>query len=197
MPEAFASIYNTSKAVRTLRAYYRDRTASIDHEALENELIGVSDRASVILGSAMVEDALVYRILLSFKCTLNDEDINKTLRFEGPLGTFSGRTEIAFLFGAIERATYDELNTLREMRNACAHSKFVLNFERSELINVAKRLFRPRGFAPMFSGDATDIKKSFVLEIMFLFYALLEGSRSKAADILKTELRKLVDGQFP
>jgi hypothetical protein len=57
------------------------------------------------------------------------------------LGSFSARLEIGNLFGAIDNDSYKQLSTLREMRNACAHSKHRISFQGEDLRNVALRLF--------------------------------------------------------
>jgi hypothetical protein len=106
-----------------------------------SELEGEGDRTKVILVSALLENALCYRLLLSFPHELTLEERDYFLRFDGPLGTFSQRIEIAYLIGAIDKVTAQQLHTIRAMRNDCAHSQLKLTFAMPELANVAKRLF--------------------------------------------------------
>jgi len=190
METPIPSIYQTPNSVKTLRAYYKDR-ALPDVAHVAAELNGISDRASVILLAAILDDLLNFRITQSITAQLNDDDMTHAFRFEGPLGALSHRIEIAYLFGSIELATYKELNIIREMRNACAHSSFVLNFTKPEMANVAKRLFAPHGVVSLPQDTPDDIKSAFVTAGLFLIQTLAHGSRAEAAKHIQKELRQL------
>ena len=138
-------MFNTPKSVKSLRAYYKDRTApaSIDH--LTQEVTGESDPAFVILLASILEDVLIHRVAKHLSFTPNETEFDHIFRFEGPLGTASARIEIAYLFGFIDERTRGQLDDIREMRNACAHSKQQMDFGVPVLANVAKRLFHPQG----------------------------------------------------
>lgn len=96
--------------------------------------------------AAHIEDALIMRIAqyICFEQTI--EDFEHIFRVHGPLGSFSGRCEIAALFGIIDDRTYQQLETLRELRNACAHSMHSLMLSDPEMLNVLRRFFAPAGF---------------------------------------------------
>ena len=71
---------------------------------------------------------------------------------------------------------------MREMRNACAHSKYTLSFGVPELANVAKRLFKPIGvFSPKEDSDQ-GIREAFIAEMPILFRTLVVGSREEAIE---------------
>src|SRR5262249_55395859 len=98
---------------------------------------------------------------------------------------FSARLEIANLFGVIDNHTFLQLSTLREMRNACAHSKHPLDFKDSSLRAVTLRLFTEDGFiAPQFAER--DLKTAFSLEIAFLAI-VLSHSREEAIKLCREE----------
>ena len=140
------------------------------------ELAGESDRSSIILFATLLDDALIYRLSKSLVIEPNENQFDYIFRFEGPLGSFSARTEIAYLFDVIDDITHDQLNDIREMRSACAHSKQSMTFANKELAAVAKRLFSPRGFTPLGDGTPKDIRDSFILEGVVIFNILVEGS---------------------
>jgi hypothetical protein len=177
-------------SVKSLRRYYRDRLAVPDKFSLQGELAGESDRSAVILLAALLDDALVFRLLagLSFEPTANE--VEHIFRFEGPLGTFSARMEVAYIFGCIEDRTYADLNVIREMRNACAHSKHTMTFSDDALVNVAKRLFLPGG---MMTAEMAEegLKGAVIVTGVFLYYSLLEGSRQKGYETVREMMRKL------
>jgi DNA-binding MltR family transcriptional regulator len=193
MTAPISSIYQTSNSVKTLRAYYKDRLSFPDVAHVAEELVGISDRAAVILLAAILDDLVIFRLAHALSDRLNDDDLDHAFRFEGPMGGFSHRIEIAYLFGLIELTTYKELNVIREMRNACAHSSFVLNFTKSELANVAKRLFSPNGAVSLPQDTPEDIKSAFVTAGVFLIQTLALGSRAEAAKAVKEELHRLAE----
>jgi mannitol operon repressor len=169
-------------SIKTLRRTYKDRFALPDVDTVLSELIGESDRSVVLLMTSLLDNALTVIIAKSLCFSPDENEIDAIFRFEGPLGSFSHKIEIAFLFGLIEDSTYQQLNIVREMRNACAHSNHPLTFSEEALVNVAKRLFHPLGFSPMPKDDDREhVKFSFVQEGLFLHGVLIHGSRQTAA----------------
>ena len=144
-----------------------------DMSALTAELLSESDRAAVILAASLLDDLLANTIAMKMPWDIQVGDVDEIFRFEGPLGSFSARLEIANLFGVIDNDTYGQLSTLREMRNACAHSKHKVSFQDTEVRNVALRMFGASFIAPEFA--ARELKAAFVLEVSFLAIALSHG----------------------
>jgi len=181
----FGMFKDTPGSVKSLRKFCKDRLRIPDGYALQGELAGESDRASIILMASLHDDALTYRILKNLRFNPTEDEADHIFRFEGPLGTFSARMELACLFGFIDDATYQQLNIIREMRNACAHSKHPMTFAEPTLANVAKRLCKPLGFSPAPLTDSRDeIKSTFVAEGIFIYQILAQGSREKAQTML-------------
>lgn len=124
------------------------------------------------------------RLFLTLQVQPANDQIAYILRYEGPLGTFSSRTEVAYLFGGINRTIAEQLTLIREMRNACAHSKFKLSFDAPELANVAKRLFKPLGVTPLNDQTGEGIRRAFYIETMVIYQTLYHGSRQVAVQDL-------------
>lgn len=166
-------------SVKTLRRFYKDRLSMPDSSKLIAELSGESDRASIILMASMLDEALTFRLSKALPFLPSETEYEEIFRLEGPLGTFSSRMEIACLFGFIEDETYQQLNIIREMRNACAHSKLTLTFAEPALANVAKRLFKPLGLMDLPAEGREGLKAAFTVERIFVYYSLLRGSRKE------------------
>src|SRR6266446_9705469 len=149
---------STPNSIRTLRRYWKDKTALIDVPLFSGELTGTSDRARIILTAASLDDVLIFRIMGSFAFTPDENEFDHIFRFEGPLGSFSSRIEIAHLFGLIDDMTRDQLDTIREMRNACAHTRRNITFEVPELGNVARRLYYPRGVIRLANDSVEELR---------------------------------------
>jgi DNA-binding MltR family transcriptional regulator len=172
-------MFNTSNAVKTLRRYWKNRASLPDPATLSRALNHESDRAAVILASAILDDVLTMVLAQRFAIKIDETQSDYVFRYEGPLGSFSSRVEIAYLFGIIEEATRSQLSDIREMRNACAHSKQTLTFAHKELANVAKRLFKPRGVTPLAEDTRDAIRHAFMIEFVFINFILIYGSRKR------------------
>jgi hypothetical protein len=172
------SILNTPNSIKRLRAYWKQKTLP-DPVDLYNDLNGESDRAAIILMSALLDDILQYYLSKNFVVKLDDIELDHFFRYEGPLGSFSSRIEIAYLFGRIDDVTMHQLNCIREMRNACAHTRHPITFELVELQNVTKRIFHPRGVVVLKKSDPDTIKQGFIMEAMVIMLVIMAGSRSE------------------
>lgn len=184
---ALTMFKDTPGCVKTLRQSYKEQISLSDQVALKDELMGESVRASIILISTLLEDALKLRIAKCLCFEPEESEFKKIFRFEGPLGTFSAQMELACLFGFIEDVTYAQLNLIREMRNACAHSRHSITYDNSALANVAKRLIGLRGFIT--DPRLDELKGAVIGEGIFLYQALLLGSREEATKIILAALK--------
>jgi DNA-binding MltR family transcriptional regulator len=168
-------------SIKTLRASYRDKLKMPDPERLLKEIEGESDRAAIILAAAMLDDLLLYAIAMKLSFEPTGDEIEHIFRQAGPLGSFSARMEIALYFDVIEDETYKQLDTIREMRNACAHSKHPLDLTDPALAAVAMRLFTPEGLITV-AYAGRNLKGAFVAEVAFLQHVLSCGSRAEALE---------------
>lgn len=189
-------MFETPGAVKTLRAYWKDKIALPDPVKLAEELHGESDRALVILVATILDDALTGLLTERLVFRPDKKQSDHIFRYEGPLGSFSARTEIAYLFGFIDEITFGQLNDIREMRNACAHSKQPLSFETPELANVARRTLKS-GILPLPTETRADIRLSFTTEFIVLFQILIHGSREKGIAEIKPHLLAAIAAHAP
>ena len=187
-----------SKSVRSLRRYYKRIPDAFDEVEFIKELSGESHRAATIILAALLEDALQTRLIASLKFKPNESDIDHIFRFEGPLGTFSSRVEIGLLFGAIDNQTYSQLNSIREMRNACAHAQRDVTFSHAALANVALRLFQPIGNLPApINPKGETLRAMVIFECMIIYLTLMHGSRRSARIRVSKAILEVRDTQPP
>ncbi len=177
-------------SVKTLRRAYKDKTTRPNTEKLLAELKGESDRAAIIHISALLDDALSITIAKKFCFEPIGGEFDRCFRFDGPLGSFSSKIEIACLFGVIDDRLAQQWTLIREMRNACAHSKHALTFSDDELANVAVRLGKPLGEFDFDNSNQQTRKYSFIIKAMFTFTILNRGSREQAWDLMAEMLKK-------
>jgi hypothetical protein len=170
-------LFPTSPTVKKLRAYYQDKLENVDIAHIRDVLSKESDRAIAILAGSILDDLLQYRIEKALHVEVTEAQARHIFRYEGPIGAFSHRIEIAYIFGIIDKLTARQLQLIREMRNACAHSIFELSFDKPELANVAKMLFRPNGVVELLNDTAAGIRDALLREFPTLIMILTLGSR--------------------
>jgi hypothetical protein len=172
----------TPGPVKSLRRFYKDRTKLPILDGLKSELEGESDRAAILLITSFVDDVLCYRLgkHLSFEPTRDELDY--VFRFEGPLGTFSARIEVARLFGAIDENIYQRLELLSEMRNVCAHTTHPIKLSDPVLRPVLdKFLYPPLGGLEGRPGSEDEpLRELLMLECSIVAATLTFGSRETA-----------------
>jgi hypothetical protein len=170
------SLFSKPKAVDKLRKYYQESLSEINTDEVIRELHGESDRAKVILSSTILEDMLDYCIERRVVVDASASKFRYIFRFEGPLGTFSSKIEIAYIFGFITRSLARQLHLMREMRNACAHSKFRLSFDAPELADVVKLIFHPIGMTKLKEDTPEGIRTTFLEELTIILQTLIHGA---------------------
>ncbi len=168
-----------SNAVQSLRRFYKDRLVLVDKADLQAELTGASDRSVIITLGAFLDDVLTVLIAKNIRRQSTKAEFDDAFRFEGPLGSFSARIEIAYLFKLIDETIRGQLGDIREARNACAHSKRPINFSTPELANVCKRILHPKGAFRLRGETPLDLKKAFTAECLFL-HGVLQWGRDEA-----------------
>ncbi len=94
----------------------------IDHLKTEN------DRVCIILAASMIEESLFHAITGTMKGELSTQERQRIFQFEGPIGSFSSRIRIAQALGIIDKQTRLMIETIKEMRNAAAHSHLPITF---------------------------------------------------------------------
>ena len=178
----------TSGSVKNLRRHYKNPSKTQYFRAIQSELTGSSDRSAVILVSASIETALIDKISKSLRFLPNQDQADKIYRFEGPLDTHSARCEIAWLMGFIDDRAFAQLDYLRELRNACAHSAMPMSLTDQKVYNVAEKIFYPLGVLdpkPFSPSDSKSLRNSLIMEMLVMVNLLKLGSRKEAVKFLK------------
>ncbi|MDD9900930.1 MAG: MltR family transcriptional regulator [Alphaproteobacteria bacterium] len=96
-----------------------------------------TDRGKVLIALSYI-DELLRRTLLAF-LTENDVSLKLVDGFNAPLGTLSTRNAIAYSLGLILDIEYQDIETLRKIRNLYAHNVHT-SFENEKIINLCKNL---------------------------------------------------------
>jgi DNA-binding MltR family transcriptional regulator len=116
-----------------------------------SELIGLSDRAAGIVGSAFLEDRLTQLIR---RRQFIDDDVHKDsmgflFRDGGPISSFATKTALAFAAGLITEQCRLDLKVIIKIRNKFAHDLAASAFNQSPIkehcmsIKLVEQFSRP------------------------------------------------------
>lgn len=105
-------------------------------------LFDESDRGVVIILGSWVEDTLLERITEKLPAMSRADE--KVLIDRGPLRDFNARILMAKALGLISESDKEILETIKIMRNACAHSRRDISFRTPELRAVLLTLLSAR-----------------------------------------------------
>ncbi len=129
--------------IRDFKKYARSDPTIKDLDDLEAELYGANDRAVAIMLGAFMESALTKYLKTRFRQDMNSDERRAIYDYEGPLGTFSAKTSIAYAIHAIGPITRSDLDHIRIIRNEFAHSRKHMNFSDPETAAVCLHLKTP------------------------------------------------------
>ena len=111
-----------------------DNTVRETLQALEPDDAPVADHAIAMIGVSILERALEIAIR-SRLIPLTPDERKRLFKFEnhGPLSNFSDRIKMAYALNLIDSETRDELDLIRAIRNAFAHSTQLITFNTAEI----------------------------------------------------------------
>lgn len=162
-------------------------------EQIVDALRDFPDLSAAITGVALVETSLE-RVLTSRLRTLTKEEQERLFGTRGPLGTFDAKIQIGYAIGVLTKPLTEELDTIRQIRNVFAHSRYPLTFEDAVLADavLAMKMGAAVRSADLGSKLKLNNKQWFVLTIrglLILLDSLQKDSRS-AEEVLRSALEE-------
>jgi len=181
-------------AKKALKAFYRTAWMEAD-EDLGEIVAEETDRGAVILMATVVEDMLGAAIRKRMDKLSPDEDA-RLFGPDAPLGTFSAKIRIAHALGIIKREQMAMCDILREMRNACAHSRRAISFKNKVLRDMLGVAMSPI-FADNFTDDLHDMHDAapMILKLYLLWVCgwLIRYMRSGSEEAATSMIQQMVD----
>lgn len=127
--------------IRNLRLVARAEPDAKHLKALERQLYrSNSDRAVVVLLGSFVETRLERLLASKMRKNMNSAERKRVFDYEGPLGTFSAKTAMAYALSIIGPQTRSDLDLVRILRNEFAHSRIPLTFRTAEIKEACAHL---------------------------------------------------------
>ena len=136
---------NRGKPKQKLRDLSRIPLTKEERKAVQQALVdNESPIATAILGATIVEMELETELRARF--SRKDDDTWKDLISDvGPLGTFNQKIVAAYGFRILDDVLRDGMNTVRQIRNAFAHSKRLIDFNNELVTRELRGVTLPKG----------------------------------------------------
>jgi hypothetical protein len=136
---ALLSLKRIHQMAHSLKKLSKERPTGEDIEQALLELATDGPRGAAVLGAALVEDVLQGCIEGRF-VELSAVERDHLFSGTGPLSSFSAKTKLGFAMGIFGPRTRDDLDSVREIRNALAHAKRLFTFETPAIAAALRRL---------------------------------------------------------
>ncbi len=181
----------TPTMIKALRNFAKSANPQTSDERLRDELEGQNDRASFLLLGSFVENAAQAGLLRAMRADLSNEDKEALFDGTGPLSSLSARIQAAYAFNVIDREARNQLMQLKEMRNACAHTRRHISLETPELATVCRAFLGGTESAEDWkNATAEQLKRALIFHCVTLVQYLLTGSKSAWEDAIKTAVEQ-------
>ena len=126
-------------------------------------------RSSIITAAALMETMLEQ---LLDKFLVPDANKKDLFSYQGCLGTFSSKIEMAYALGLISKELHDDMNLFRKIRNDCAHS---LQIDANSIANIKSKAGNFKLLHKVFTvGKTEDVLIYTSLEFSIIFICLIK-----------------------
>ncbi len=165
-------------SLRKLTRNHPDKSKLFD--VLETAWDDSNDMAAALMFGSLLESTLQQLILTKLTASARERE-DKLFGARAPLREFSAKIEIGYALGLYGPLTYSDLDVVRDVRNAFAHTRQPIDFNTLEVANVCRRIKFPKR-AQEHGADITDLAlespfKSSAMILTLLFDGIANNSR--------------------
>ncbi len=131
-------------------------------------LQGESPRAAVVIAGAFLDEQLRQLILASFSKNRSValDLVGSENNFDRPLSSFGSRINLAFCLGIINKIIYEDLHTIRKIRNKYAHQLHNYSWDEPEIVNWCKILNHSKMIVNINPNIAKSHNELFILAVV-------------------------------
>lgn len=177
--------------LRNLKRYSRAHI-STPEEGPEQlaDFAAESDRGAIILAATNVEDSLELALRGKMPHLAHDKEATTAMfGADGTLSTYSDKTLMAYALGLIDKKEKKNIDVIRQIRNACAHSRKPLSLAMPVLVEAVKAVVSPDLFALRKDNEPFTLRLAFILHCAAVSHYILTGQRRTAAEMTREAMR--------
>jgi hypothetical protein len=170
--------------IERLKEYSRRRVKDAKAEGAEliADYSAESDRGAIILAATSLEDIIETMIKQKLPGLKDDESTaRKLFERDGAIASFSRKIEMAYALGIIDKEYKKRIDIIREIRNACAHSRFPLSLEKEVLRNAIKALLKAT-WNDLKDHASLTVRLAFVVECAFIGHYVTTGEKIEGVE---------------
>ena len=133
-------ICESQKIIEALKGKVTPEVRARMQEVIDfrTSITGETDRGAVLMSAAFLDDKL--KGLLQ-KTMVQDQRISRrAFDFNGSLGNFSSRIDLAYLLGILPKNAQRDLHTIRAIRNQFAHQAAPLSYDDQKVRPLCDKL---------------------------------------------------------
>jgi hypothetical protein len=178
--------------ISNLKSYARAKLSNNDDvEDSIADFSNESDRGAILLAATGIEDMLEYEILNRFPGLENDEPARKRMfEQDGQIASFSKKIEMAYALGIIDRDYRKKIDVIREIRNACAHSRKPLSLQQSVLRAACEAVISDM-LPGLANREPNTIRIAFIAKCGFINHYIATGEKLESAPAILKYLEML------
>jgi hypothetical protein len=135
------SVQSLKALVRQAPGHGEIKTVILDLHRENNE------RSTVLTLASLLDHALQIALLTKMRRDLIPPEQAEMFGGRGLLATFSAKIDLAYALKLIGPKTRDDIDMIREIRNAFAHARGPISFQTKEVATVCARLRFPAAVA--------------------------------------------------
>lgn len=124
---------------KAFKDYLKEKPNDEEVESAFLEMLKDGPRGCILSASSFIEDVLRGAVAHRFG-HLREVELKELFSGFGPLSSFSSMIKVGYAMGVIGPKSRHDLEVLRELRNAAAHTTRMLSFEMLEIIDLVASL---------------------------------------------------------
>lgn len=141
-----------------------------DWKGFYEELQSEKPRAAVIIAAAFM-DGWLRQLIANFMvddAKAVDDLLGAENNSDCPLSSFSARIKASYCLGLISKDEYDDLNTIRKIRNQFAHRMHDLSFDDEKIVTWCNSLQIPKEIISALTDFPKSHKTMFLVGVSML-----------------------------
>jgi hypothetical protein len=160
-------------------------------EEIVKSLTSESDRGAFILAATSIEDTLEFALAKKMPVLATDNAArNELFGGQGTISAYSDKTLLAYALGIIDGRARKDIDLVRHIRNACAHSRLPLTMNTEALVEAVKAALGEQTLSALANHEPATLRIMFIVHCAELASYVATGRRRLPLEAFRDELRQ-------